>query len=51
MREYKAMYEQDFWSSWLREDEKSKEKRNVEAEGKGEEEGEKEEKRGGERRE
>ena len=41
VREYKAMHEEDFWSSWLREDEKSKEERKAEAEGKGEEEGEK----------
>ena len=41
VREYKAMQEEDFWSSWLREDEKSKEERKAEAEGKREEEGEK----------
>ena len=41
VREYRAMHEEDFWSSWLREDEKSKEEREVEAEGKGEEEGDK----------
>ena len=41
------MHEEDVWSSWLREDEKSKERRKAEAEGKGEEEVEK---RGGERR-
>ena len=41
VREYKAMHEEDFWSSWLREDEKSKEEREVEAEKKGEVEGEK----------
>ena len=35
------MHEEDFWSSWLREDEKSKEERKVEAEGKVEIEGEK----------
>ena len=40
------MHEEDFWSSWLREDEKSKEERKVEPEGKGDA----EEKRG-ERRE
>ena len=39
--QFKAMHEEDFWSSWLREDEKSKEERKAEAEGKGEEEGEK----------
>ena len=38
VREFKAMHEEDFWSSWLREDEKERE---AEAEGKGEEEGEK----------
>ena len=27
------MHEEDFWSSWLKEDEKSKEERKVEAEG------------------
>ena len=43
MREYEAMHEEDFWSSWLREDEKSKEERKAEAEGKGEEEGERRE--------
>ena len=32
VREYKAMHEEDFWSSWLREDEKSKEERKVETE-------------------
>ena len=36
MREYKAMHEGGFWSSWLREDEKSKEERKAEDEGKGE---------------
>ena len=50
VREYKAMHVENFWSSWLREDEKSKEERKAEAEAKGEEEGEKR-KRGGERRE
>ena len=38
VRECQAMHEEDFWSSWLREDEKSKE-RKAEAEGKGEEQG------------
>ena len=33
VREYKAMHGEDFWSSWLREDDKSKE-RKAEAEGK-----------------
>ena len=33
MGEYEAMHEEDFWSSWLREDEKSKEERKAEAEG------------------
>ena len=32
VREYKAMHEDDFWSSWLREDEKSEEESKVEAE-------------------
>ena len=41
VREYKAMHEEDFLISWLREDEKTKEERTAEAEGKGEEEGEK----------
>ena len=41
VREYKAMHEEDFWSSWPREDEKSKDERKVEAEKKGEVEGEK----------
>ena len=41
VREYEAMHEEDFWSSWLYEDEKSKEERKAEVEGKGEEEGEK----------
>ena len=41
VREYKAMHEEDFWNSWMREDEKSKEERKVEAEEKGEVEGEK----------
>ena len=40
MREHKAMHEEDFWSSWLREDEKSEEERKAEAEGKEEEKGE-----------
>ena len=39
VREFKAMNEEDFWSSWLREDERSKEERKAEAEGKGVEEG------------
>ena len=43
VRECKAMHEEDFWSSWLREDEKSKEDRKLREK--------KEEKRGGERRE
>ena len=43
VRECKAMNEEDFWSSWLREDEKSKEDRKLREK--------KEEKRGGERRE
>ena len=36
VREYKTMHEKDFWSSWLREDEKSEEESKVEAEEKGE---------------
>ena len=54
-REYKVMQEEGFWSSWLREGEKSKEERKVKAEGNEEEKGEKrkreEEKRRGEGRE
>ena len=46
VREHKTMHEEDFWSSWLREDEKSKEERKVEAEGKGEVEGEKRKREG-----
>ena len=46
VREYKAMHEEDFWSSWLREDEKSNEERKAEAE----EKEKKREKRGKERR-
>ena len=41
MREYEAMHEEHFWSSWLREDEKSTEERQAEAEGEGEEKWEK----------
>ena len=41
VKEYRAMHEEDFWSRWLREDEKSKEERKAEAAGKGEEEEEK----------
>ena len=33
VREYKVMHEEDFWSKWLREDEKSKEERKAKAEG------------------
>ena len=50
VREFKAMHEEDVWSNWLREDEKSKEERKAEAEEKGEK-GGTEEKRRGERRE
>ena len=32
VREFQAMHEEDFWSSWVREDEKSKEERKDEAE-------------------
>ena len=39
VKKYKAIHEEDFWSSWPREDEKSKEERKIEAEGKGEVEG------------
>ena len=38
VRENKAMHQEDFWSSWLRDGEKSKEERTAEAEVKGEEE-------------
>ena len=38
VRESKAMHEEDFWSSWLGEDETSEEERRAEAEGKEEEE-------------
>ena len=31
VREQQAMHEEDFWSSWLRRDEKSKEERKIEA--------------------
>ena len=41
VRKCEAMHEEDFRSSWLREDEKSEEERKVEAEEKGEVEGEK----------
>ena len=50
VREFKAVHEEDFWSSWLREGEKSKGENKVEAEGKGEVEGEKK-KRGEEKEE
>ena len=48
VREYEAMHEEDFWSSWLREDEKSNEERKAEAEGK-KRRGRTEENRGGRR--
>ena len=32
VKEYKAMHEEDFWSSWLREDERSKEERKAKTE-------------------
>ena len=32
VKEYKAMHEEDFWSSWLREDERGKEERLSKAE-------------------
>ena len=41
VREYKAMHEEDFWSSWLREGEKNKGENKVEAEGEREVDGEK----------
>ena len=41
VREYKAMHEEDFWSNWLREDERSEEERKAKAESKEEEKGEK----------
>ena len=37
VKEYKAIHEEDFWTNWLREEEKSKEERKAEAEGKEEE--------------
>ena len=41
VRESEAVHEEDFWSSWLREGEKSKGESKIEAEGKREVEGEK----------
>ena len=32
VREYRAMHEENFWSSWLREDERGKEERMAKAE-------------------
>ena len=32
MRDYKATHEENFWSNWLREDERGKEERTAEAE-------------------
>ena len=32
VRKYKAMHEENFWSSWLREDERGKEERMAKAE-------------------
>ena len=40
VREYKAMHEEQFWSSWLREDERGKEERTAKAEKNEEEKGE-----------
>ena len=48
--EHKVMHEEDFWSSWLREDEKSKEEKLRQKEKEKKKEG-KEEKRRGKRRE
>ena len=48
VKEYIAMHEEDFWSSWQREDEKGKEERIAKTESNEEEKGEK---RRGERRE
>ena len=45
VRDNKATHEEDFWSSWRREDVKSEKERKAEAEGKGEAEGEKRKKR------
>ena len=39
--EYKAVHEENFWSNWLREDERGKEDRTAKAEKKEEEKGEK----------
>ena len=50
VKEYRAMHEEDFWSRWLREDEKRKEERKAEAAGKRRRRGRKGEKRVGERR-
>ena len=41
VRECKAMHEEDFWSSWIREDERGKEERTAKAEKNEEEKGEK----------
>ena len=41
VREFKDMHEEEFWSNWLREDEKSREESKAEAEGKEQEQGEK----------
>ena len=40
VRDFQDMHEEDFWSNWLREDEKSKEERKAESQGKEEEKGE-----------
>ena len=41
VREYKAMHEENFWSNWLKEDERGKEERKARAEENEEERGEK----------
>ena len=41
VREYRAMHEENFWSSWLWEDERGKEERMAKAEKNEEEKGEK----------
>ena len=51
VKEYNAMHEENFWSSWLREDERGKEEKRAKAEKNEEEQGEKRKKRRGETRE
>ena len=50
-REHSAVHEENFWSSWPREDERGEDERTARADKYEEEKSEKEEKRGGERRE